>query len=245
MNKLNPSIKHHLFIGGFISLWIFSFAFFIHPFDDGTLYFPWTRISIGFSLIAFLCYAIVAILQKAIYQKCLKWSLGLEVTTLVFFHLLYLVATYSYYKSPVLHGLYTFFEFADLIIIKLSPILAPILILTRIYAIKLIPAKEDILTIKGENKLDILKVKQADLVCISNAQNYVEIFFLQGGELSSKIIRSSLKKMQENLDFLVQVHRSHLINPVHFKFWKNQHTIALTQIDIPVSKNYRDQVLSL
>ena len=69
MNLLNPSIKHHLLIGVIISLWIFVFAFFIRPFDDGILYFDWTSISIGFSLIAFLCYCIVAILQKAIFKK--------------------------------------------------------------------------------------------------------------------------------------------------------------------------------
>lgn len=245
MNKLNPSIKHHLIIGVLLSLWIFVFAFFIRPFDDGISYFDWSRISIGFSFIAFLCYSAVAILQKAVYQKILKWNIGFEIITLIFFNLLYLVTTYIFVKSPIIHGIYTFFEFFSIIILKSAYIITPILILARRYSIKLIPVKEDILTIKGDNKLDILKILKSDLICITNSQNYVEIFFIQNGQLSSKLIRSSLKRIQENLDFLIQVHRSHLINPMHFKSWKNQNTISLTRIEIPVSKNYRDNILSL
>jgi len=201
MNKLNPSIKHHLIIGVLLSLWIFAFAFFIKPFDDGILNFDWTHISISFSLIAFLCYSVVTILQKTIYQKIMKWSIGLEIITLLFFHLLYLVVTYIYYKSPIYNGLYTFFEFFSIIALKSVFILTPILILARKYTIKLIPVKEDVLTIYGDNKLDILKVNKSDLICITNSQNYVEIFFIQNGQLNSKLIRSSLKKIQKDLGF--------------------------------------------
>lgn len=79
----------------------------------------------------------------------------------------------------------------------------------------------------------------------SNAQNYIEIFYTDNGQLKSKLIRYSLKKIQEDFDFLVQIHRSHLINPSHFKYWKNPNTIFLTQIELPVSKNYKEQLLSL
>ena len=155
------------------------------------------------------------------------------------------MTTYIFNKSPIINGVYTFFEFFSIVILKTTLILTPILILTRKHAVKFIPIKEAVLTIKGDNKLDILKVHKSDLVCITNAQNYVEIFFIQNGQFSSKLIRSSLKKIQEDLYFLIQVHRSHLINPVHFKSWKNQNTITLTQIEIPVSKSYRDKALSL
>ena len=83
------------------------------------------------------------------------------------------------------------------------------------------------------------------MVCISNAQNYVEIFYVENGKLASKLIRSSLKKVQEDFSFLVQIHRSHLINPIHFKSWRNQNTIVLTQIELPVSKSYKEVLLAL
>lgn len=246
MNKLNPSIKHHLLIASFISMWLFIFAFIIKPFDDGTINFQsWLLISMGFSVLAFVCYAILAFLQKMIYDKIQKWDIKLELISILFFYSIYLIAVYAYYKSPILNGGYNFGQFLSIIFIKVALILTPVIILARTYLIKLIPVKEDILIIKGENKLDILKINKADLVCISNAQNYVEIFYVENGKLQSKLIRSSLKKLQDDFDFLMQIHRSHLINPSHFKSWRNSNTIILTQIELPVSKNYKEHLLAL
>ncbi|MNL04034.1 LytTr DNA-binding domain protein [compost metagenome] len=246
MKELNPSIKHHLVVGLLIALWIFAFAFIIKPFDDGTLNFrSWFFISFGFSVLAFLCYSILAILQNKIYRKISKWNLSLEIGSILFFFLIYLFGVYSFYKSPILKGGYNFSEFFSIIFIKIALILTPVIILARRYLIKLIPLKDDILTFTGENKLDILKIKKADLVCVSNAQNYVEIFYIENEKLHSKLIRSSLKKTLDDFTFLVQIHRSHLINPSHFKSWRNSNTVILTQIELPVSKNYKESILTL
>jgi len=246
MKELNPKIKHHLIVGLLIGVWLFVFAFIIKPFDDGTINFrAWFLISFGFSIMAFLCYGILAILQKKVFEKTSKWNLGLETGFLIVFYIIYLIGIYAYYKSPILNGGYSLSEFFYTIFIKVALILTPVIILARRYLIKLIPQKEDFIIIKGENKLDVLKIKKADLVCVSNAQNYVEIFYLENAKLHSKIIRSSLKKVQEDFSFLVQIHRSHLINPAHFKSWRNQNTIILTQIELPVSKNYKETLLAL
>lgn len=246
MKRLNPSVKHHLLIGVFLSIWLFIFAFFIRPFDDGTISFKvWLIISIGFSVIAFLCYGVIAFLQKWVYSKLAKWNIGFELISIVFFQFLFWIGTYCFYKSPVLNGGYGFIKFLDTIILKSALISTPIIVLARIYVVSLIPAPDDIIIIRGDNKLDILKIKKDELICVSNAQNYVEIFFVEGNEVKVKLIRSTLKKIQNDFDFLIQIHRSHLINPSHFKAWKNADTISLTQIELPVSKNYREQLLSL
>lgn len=246
MKELNPSIKHNLVVGILMALWIFAFAFIIKPFDDGTLNFrSWFFISFGFSVLAFLCYGILAVLQNRIHKRISKWNLSLEIGCILFFFLIYLFGIYAFYKSPILKGGYDFSEFFSIIFIKVALILTPVIILARRYLIKLIPVKEDILIFTGENKLDILKIKKADLVCISNAQNYVEIFYLENGKLYSKLLRTSLKKVLDEFIFLVQIHRSHLINPSHLKSWRNSNTIILTQIELPVSKNYKKNVLTL
>lgn len=246
MKELNPSIKHNLIIGLLIGLWLFIFAFIIKPFDDGTINLrAWFLISFGFSVMAFLCYAILAVLQKSVYEKISKWNINYEIVSLLFFYVIYFFGIYAYYKSPILNGGYSFEEFFVVIFIKVALILTPVIILARRYLIKLILLKEDILNFRGENKLDVLKIKKDDLVCVSNAQNYVEIFYIENGKLVSKLIRSSLKKVQEDFDFLMQIHRSHLINPAHFKSWRNPNTIILTQIELPVSKNYKETLLAL
>jgi hypothetical protein len=246
MYKLNPSIKHHLVIAILISLWLFVFAFVIRPFDDGTINFrAWFLISFGFSVMAFVCYGLLAVIQKNFYERIGKWNIGLEIIAIFLFHVLYLIGVFTFYKSPVLNGGYTFSEFFSIIFIKVALIITPVIILARRYLIKLIPTKEDVLLFKGENRLDILKIKKSDLVCISNAQNYVEIFYIENDKLHSKLIRSSLKKVQDDFGFLVQIHRSHLINPSHFKSWRNANTIILTQIELPVSRNYKDVLAAL
>ena len=246
MKQLNISIKHNLIVGLLIALWLFVFAFIIKPFDDGTINFrAWFLISFGFSVIAFLCYSLLSIFQRSLYKRISKWNISLEIASIFLFHLIYFIGVYAYYKSPILNGGYTFLEFFSIIFIKVALILTPVIILARRYLIKLIPLPEDVLTFRGENKLDVLKIKKEDLVCISNAQNYVEIFYIENNKLVSKLIRSSLKKVQEDFTFLVQIHRSHLINPMHFKSWRNQNTIVLTQIELPVSKSYKEVLLAL
>ena len=156
-----------------------------------------------------------------------------------------MIITFLYYKSPILYGGFEFIEFLKIIILKSALIPTPIIVLARIYSIKLIPIQYENIVFKGENKLDFLKIRKNDLVCISSSQNYVEIFYTEKNQIKTKLIRSTLKKIQKDFDFLVQIHRSHLINPTHFKAWKNQDTIVLTQIELPVSKNYKEQLLSL
>lgn len=91
MKELNPSIIQHLVVGLLMALWIFAFAFIIKPFDDGTLNFrSWLLMSFGFSVVAFLCYSVLAFLQKSIYKKISKWNFSLEIGSIVFFFLIYL-----------------------------------------------------------------------------------------------------------------------------------------------------------
>lgn len=164
---------------------------------------------------------------------------------LLLYHSLYITSTFLMYQSPLYYGIYGFGEFVSQIMLKVALMLSPIILFARNFVSKLQSLPKGLLTITGENKLDVLRISAADLICISNAHNYVEIFFLDNGQLNSKLIRSSLKKMQNELKFLKQVHRSHLINPDHFKGWKNQNTLQLTATEIPVSKSFKENLSSL
>lgn len=244
--KLNPKIEHHVITAILLALWAFLFGFFARPFEHGNMDLGiWINVSIGFSLAAFLAYILVAFYQKLIYNTLSRWNIYFEISIYIVFYLVYTVITYFYYKSSFVRGFYDFPRFFTEIIINISLIISPIIFLLRRYTIKLIPEKEEYITFKGDNKLDFLKIKKNELICISNSQNYVEIFFLENEQLKTKLIRSSLKKVQYEFDFLIQVHRSHLINPSHFKSWKDSATILLTQVELPVSKSYKNRLLAL
>ena len=239
--RLNPSLKYNLVVGAFLSLWVFILSYVARPFDHGhsndTI---WLNVSYGFSLLVFICYAFMSILQRQMYKKLLRWNLALELICYALFYYLYSILAYLFYMSPIIDGYYNLIEFVVKVIFKSALIFVPVMFFSRQYLIKLLPIKEDIITIRGENKLDILRINKSQLVGISNAQNYVEVFFIEDGVLQSKLIRTSLKKMRQDLDFLIQIHRSHLINPSHFLSWKNSNTILLTKMELPVSKTYKE-----
>lgn len=228
----------------------------------------WIEVGVGFSLLEFITYALVSLVQYKIFQKIKKWNWSLEIGMYTLFFVVYTMTTYIYYRGSIVNGIYDFPRFFREISINLVIILSPIIAIARHYSLKLIPTPhegtkeerieekkegkeeskekyEEDIVIKGAYKLDFLKIKQSELVCISNTQNYVEVFYLENDELKTKLIRSTLKKLLVDLSFLIQVHRSHLINPQHFKSWKDSNTIVLTQKELPVSKTYKNALLSL
>ncbi|MGV6831588.1 MAG: LytTR family transcriptional regulator DNA-binding domain-containing protein [bacterium] len=244
--KLNTNLSHHLIIGILLAIWSFLFGFFVRPFEHGTMdIWVWVRVSTGFSIAGLISYFIASSYQNITFKKLSNWNNILETGVYLVFYFIYTLLTFSYYKSNIIRGNYDFITFFTEIILIIALILTPILFLARRYAIKLIPQNEEYITFKGENKMDYLKIKKNELICVSNSQNYVEIFFLEESHLKTKLIRSSLKKIQYEFDFLIQIHRSHLINPSHFKSWIDSSTIQLTQVELPVSKSYKNRLLSL
>ena len=92
---------------------------------------------------------------------------------------------------------------------------------------------------------NLLSISPADLVCISSADNYVEVSYMKDGTLQKKLLRNTLKNMQQEVDGLMKVHRAHLINPAHLVEWKDANTLSLTQMDVPITKTYKKAVLDL
>ena len=191
MNKFNPSLKHHFLIGLMLGVWGFLFAWFTRPYEHGQMNQQiWINVSVGFSLFAFLCYILTAWIQNLLHEKIKRWNGYLEAGGYLLFFSLYSISTYFLYKSSLIKGYYDFGEFMMEIIFNIFLILTPLLFIARQYITKLIPQEEENkhIILKGENKLDFLKIKQSELICISNAQNYVEIFFLDQGDLKTKLI---------------------------------------------------------
>ena len=122
----------------------------------------------------------------------------------------------------------------------------PIIILSRWFIFRKKVSqrfKSSTITLKGDNKLDFLTIELSDLVCISSANNYIEVHYLEDKNLRKKLLRRTLTQIHSFLPMLIKVHRSYLINPVHLRSWKDSKTLHLTKMEVPVSKKYRDEVL--
>ncbi|MEQ8628227.1 LytTR family transcriptional regulator DNA-binding domain-containing protein [Ekhidna sp.] len=102
--------------------------------------------------------------------------------------------------------------------------------------------------IKGEGR-ETIEIALADLIFIKADDNYVDFEFQNGDR---KLIRATLKKVQQQLrayPHFVRTHRSYIAN-IHFASeFLRYDTLLINsnddQIEIPVSKKYREFVKEL
>jgi uncharacterized membrane protein YhdT len=244
---LNPSYKVHILVAFLISVWLVGFLILIAPFDVSELDLR-RRLFLmpPYGLITFLGYMVLIPIQNKLYYKSHQWTLLYEVLFLIAYNIIVCVACLSYYQTDNIRGNYSLPEFILGIYTPIFFVLLSILIILRWFLFKQTAKTEsNKITIFGDNKLDTLRIREEDLVAVSSADNYVEISYLKNDELAKKLIRTTLKKISTELPNLVQTHRSHLINPSHFSEWKDSKTIVVGQLNIPVTKTYKETILSL
>jgi DNA-binding LytR/AlgR family response regulator len=91
-----------------------------------------------------------------------------------------------------------------------------------------------------------LAVELDQLILLQSADNYVEIFFMKEGQLRKELVRTSLKKLEVDLDEypIRRCHRSYMVNINKVSVtMKSKKGLSLELRDfpdelIPVSKNY-------
>ncbi|MFT4761375.1 MAG: hypothetical protein ACI9XO_001990 [Paraglaciecola sp.] len=252
--QLNTNLKAHLILGILMGIWLVIFLVIVGPYDTAEL--PMSirfQIMPPYGLLFVLSYVVIIPLQNWIFRRLKKWNIFLEILILSFSYFLGLLSCFQYYKSGIVNGDYSFGSFAGEIYLPTMVILSAILILGRIYIsrkkteiqIKEVVIEPQKLILRGDNKADVLQVLPADLICISSAQNYVEIHYLNNQRTQKKLLRSILKKIGQQVPDLVQVHRSYLINPTHFIAWSDTQNIQLGELIIPVSPTYKKTLLAV
>ena len=245
--SLNTSFKYHTIIALVISLWLVIFLVVIAPFDAADLTFEARLVILPiYGIISFVTYMLLIPFQNWLFKYFKKWTILLEAFFIVVFNIIQIIASYTYYRTDLVNGDYDFKAFALEVYLPICFILLSIIVFSRWFLNKKIPNKtQSTIILKGDNKLDVLQILPEDLVCISSADNYVEVSYVINGELNKKLLRNTLKGILNDVPDLLKVHRSHLINPTHFKEWKGSSSIVLTEMEVPVSKNYRAALLEV
>lgn len=244
---LHTSYKYHIAIATIISVWLVIFLVIIAPFDDSDLSFM-IRLQIlpFYGVISFIGYMLVVPIQNWVFTKMNRWTILSEIIFIGVFNVLVLLGSFLYYKTEIINGLYSFSKFSLEVYTPICFILLSILIFARWFLNRKASTKPiSKITITGDNKLDILQIYVSDLISVSSADNYIEVNYLKGNLLQKKLLRNTLKNIQAEIPSLLKVHRSHLINPTHFKEWKTPSLVGLTHVEIPVSKKYKQVVLNL
>ncbi|MBC8753129.1 LytTR family transcriptional regulator [Kordia sp. YSTF-M3] len=249
------SIPKQLLIGFFIGLWVFLFLFFVEPFDMYQLR-PSERsfAALGYSIVAVLTYVIIIPVQRILYNSGRSWSILKEILLLVSLLLISGITSFLFFKFILLPNEPNTYEFGFFFSQRVFPtvlLMLPMMIFLRwIFGDKTIPEtiagtqKKQTIVIKGENKAEVLHLKESELVFIESANNYVKVHYLLEGTLKNELFRTKISVLQKEFPFLLKTHRSFLINPSHFLEWKREssQTILILKpavTEIPVSKTYK------
>jgi len=103
-----------------------------------------------------------------------------------------------------------------------------------------------IVELNSENEGDNLRIQVSEIVFVKSADNYVEVGFRDDGEVRKKMIRNTLKNIENQLkefNVFTRTHRSCIVNIQHIeKLNKNFNTYWLSLVDtkeiVPVSRQY-------
>jgi hypothetical protein len=100
--------------------------------------------------------------------------------------------------------------------------------------------------IESENKSESIAVMLSDIILIRSADNYVELVYLENEELKRKLLRNTLKNVENHLNqfpFFLRCHRTTLINTGFIERLFRNYTGVMIKIkgydiEIPVSRQY-------
>jgi hypothetical protein len=113
------------------------------------------------------------------------------------------------------------------------------------------PTEKRSIIFKDENDKIKFSVLSKDLLLLESTDNYVSVFYFLDNKVQRKLLRNSLKNMEEMLkeNSIVRCHRSFMVNPANVEFMQKEGKklkIKLRNFDkpIPVSEKYSTPFLS-
>ena len=111
--------------------------------------------------------------------------------------------------------------------------------------------KDNLIYIVPENKKDTLQIPQNKLLCVGAEGNYSNTYYIKGDLVEKKLLRVSLKKVEEQLasyEMIVRCHRSYIVN-LHLieKVSGNARSFKLfienLEFSIPVSRDFSKSLI--
>lgn len=260
--SFNDDLKYNLRLCAGISVGMFLFFLFFQPLDLKNEDFNNRLVIIaGFGFITFFILGVNLIFLPLVFPgffKTGKWNIFRDVIFNAWGWILISTA-YTFYGRYVGLIEITYHSMFKLLLLGLAPVVISVVvnqnkILKRYLQSaleivrKLEPESEEqvgLVTIHSENRSESLELPVDDLIMIKSANNYIEIYWKEGGKVSKTLLRNTLTNIErqlENLPNILRCHRTALVNGTHIRKLLS-HKILLDLPDfeesIPVSRNYR------
>ena len=112
------------------------------------------------------------------------------------------------------------------------------------------PTEKRLIVFKDENGKIKFSVLSNDLLLLESTDNYVSVFYILQNKVQRKLLRNSLKNLEEMLkeNMIVRCHRSFMVNPANVEFMQKNGkklNIKIKHFDksIPVSEKYSSPFL--
>jgi hypothetical protein len=269
----SPTFSKSLKLGFFIGLFIFLFLLVFQPFGLDIIPKPYRSLWIGgYGLITF---SSILIFQQGI-QKLFPgffqektWTVGREIVENLC--ILALISIGNYFYTVFIGGAdWSFNGFLFSMGATLSVGVFPIIGLVFFnYTKKLkenlmfaqemekslffkheAPSKQDsLITIPSQYGQEDLQLQLDDLMWISSADNYVEVFFLKNGQLRKTLVRNNLSVLEHEFSTVgvLRTHRSYMANMhqvSHIEGNAQGYQLIFEGIKeaVPVSRKYAPQI---
>jgi hypothetical protein len=247
--------KSHYLVAISLGIWVFAFLWFTEPFELSDFnFYEKTKTIPLYGFFSALSYTLALFVQNYLHKKHKNWILFYEIIFLcisltiasVFMYIIYHYGLENYNKE------YTYFIYLKLIYTPSLVIILPFIVIARLIVAKNLAQKESIenskdvkvnnkILISGEGKGDVFQIEKEKLVFIKSDNNYLEINYFDENCIKQKCIRGKLKHIKNTFHFLIQPHRSYLVNPVFFiSLKKQQQKLYIELIGnnlIPISRN--------
>lgn len=203
----------------------------------------------GYALCVIIPFLITHLIEVYVLKQLSQnWYVGLEIVFKLFLVLLISTANY-FYNITIINDISPSFNNW---LIYLSSFAFPnffifLPLIWIIYFVLWKPKpklfKNQKIYLKGKNKSDHLGLNFKDFIYAKSEQNYMKITYLKNNQPKSLIMRMSMSDLEKQIPKALKIHRSFLINKLHFeriKGNKKNRFVILNYIDkpIPVSRNF-------
>lgn len=110
-------------------------------------------------------------------------------------------------------------------------------------------SRTETLLFESENGKEKLSIQADDFTYLTSEDNYISIFFESSGELQNRLLRNTMKRVEQefqNSKYILRCHRSYIINPEKITQVTQSSTgIKLMlngSVEIPVSAKYEPKI---
>jgi hypothetical protein len=266
------SVKDRVFTAFIIAVFVYVFLLLFRPFGISKSDFNIPIFLLGYFVITFLVLLFTFFVLPKVFKNFFdseKWTVGklmlLFIVQLSMITILNWLYTTSF-DSEIIRQL-NFFSFISFTIsVGVFPILFFVLIVER-YLFKInqevvntlshsIDKKEETKSVKlpivSENKNESFEIDMECLLCIKSAGNYVDVYYLENDKTISKLIRTSLTKLDEYyIEFknIQRCHRTHIVNLDNISEVTGNarnYNFHIDYLDfiIPVSRSFSKEIIS-